>query len=159
MKSLLIVFSCHHNNTLKIAEVFARVLDAVVNTPQQTNPNDLHRYDLTGFGSGIYDEKHHPSLLDLAENISPVAQRKAFIFSTSGVRWGFPGFHGPLRKKLQSRGYAIIDEFNCLGYNTNSFLKWFGGMNRGRPDARDFQRAEAFARRLLPNKSAQRSNL
>ena len=50
MKSLIVCFSYHHNNTQKIAEVFAEVLDAQVKTPQQTNPEELQQFDLVGFG-------------------------------------------------------------------------------------------------------------
>ena len=56
--------------------------------------------------------------------------------------------HSALREKLQSKGYDIVGEFGCKGFNTNSFLKYIGGMNRGRPDAQDLRRAEAFARSL-----------
>jgi hypothetical protein len=31
----------------------------------------------------------------------------------------------------------IVDEFGCAGLNTNGFLKFFGGMNKGRPNAED----------------------
>ena len=54
-------------------------------------------------------------------------------------------FHTPLREKLLSKGYMIVDEFNCLGFNTNSFLKYFGGINKGRPNAEDLKDAEEFA--------------
>jgi flavodoxin len=37
MKTLVVVYSYHHNNTQKIAEVFAKVLDAQIVTPQQTD--------------------------------------------------------------------------------------------------------------------------
>jgi len=67
MKTLLILYSYHHKNTEKIAKVFAKVLDAQIKTPQQINPDELHEYNLIGFGSGIYGEKHHKTLLDLAE--------------------------------------------------------------------------------------------
>ena len=40
--------------------------------------------------------------------------------------------HSLLREKLESKGYLIVDEFNCAGYNTNSFLRFFGGSNKGR---------------------------
>ena len=40
MKSLLVVFSYHHKNTEKIANVFAKVLDAQIKTPQQINPEE-----------------------------------------------------------------------------------------------------------------------
>ena len=53
MKSLLVVFSYHHNNTDKVANVFAEVLDAQIKTPQQVNPEELQQYSLIGFGVGI----------------------------------------------------------------------------------------------------------
>jgi hypothetical protein len=43
----------------------------------------------------------------------------------------------------------IVDEFNCHGFNTNSFLKYFGGMNKGKPDAEDLEHAEEFAQQLI----------
>ncbi|MEI7649718.1 MAG: hypothetical protein WCJ47_08445 [Methanomicrobiales archaeon] len=45
-----------------------------------------------------------------------------------------------------SKGYTVIGEFGCAGWNTNSFLKYFGGLNKGKPDAKDLMNAEAFAR-------------
>jgi len=72
MKSFLVTFSYHHNNTEKIANVFARVLDAQVKTPQQINLEELQEYSLIGFGSGIYDGKHHEVLLDLANRLPQV---------------------------------------------------------------------------------------
>jgi flavodoxin len=85
MRSLLVVFSYHHKNTEKIANVFANVLDAQIKTPQQITPDELHGYGLIGFGSGIYGAKHHKVLLDLADKLPQVTNRKAFIFSTCGA--------------------------------------------------------------------------
>ena len=85
MKSLVVCYSYHHNNTQKVAEAMAKVLDAQLKTPQQTNPEELQQFDLVGFGSGIYDEKHHESLLELADKLPQVTDKKAFIFSTSFV--------------------------------------------------------------------------
>jgi flavodoxin len=158
MKSLLIVYSYHHQNTQRIADAFAQVLDAEVKTPDQVNPTDLVEYDLVGFGSGIYGGKHHKRLLDLADRLPDVADGQAFLFSTCGV----PAFaaegghvedymqesHAALREKLRSKGYPIIGEFNCVGWNTNSFLKLFGGINKGRPNAADLKRAKVFAREV-----------
>jgi hypothetical protein len=39
----------------------------------------------------------------------------------------------------------------CPGFNTNSFLKFFGGINKGRPNANDLKRAEEFAMNLKKN--------
>ena len=54
-ESLLVLFSNDHNSTGKIAEVFAKVLDAQIKTTQQINPEELLKYSLVGFGSGIFD--------------------------------------------------------------------------------------------------------
>jgi len=154
-KSLLVLFSYHHKNTEKIGNVFAKVLDAQIKTPQQINPKKLQEYSLIGFGSGIYDGKHHKFLLDFVDKLPQVTNKNAFIFSTFGV----PAFavdggyikeyiaknHSLIREKLQSKGYTIIDEFSCVGFNTNSFLKLFGGINKGRPNAEDLKHAKEFA--------------
>jgi flavodoxin len=151
MKSLLVLFSYHHNNTEKIANVFAKVLDAQIKTPQQINPEELQEYGLVGFGSGIYGAKHHKLLLDLADKLPQVTDRKAFLFSTSSNLEPLSKNHSSLRKKLQSKGYMIVDEFTCAGFNTNSFSKLWGGINKGRPNAEDLKHAEEFAQNLKQN--------
>ena len=153
MKSLLVLFSYHHKNTEKVANVFAKVFDAQIKTPTQINPEELQEYSLIGFGSGIYGEKHHKLLLDLADKLPQVTNRKAFIFSTSAIQGKakVAKDHSLLREKLQSKGYQIVDEFSCKGFNTNSFLKVFGGMNKGRPNAKDLKHAEKFAQNLKQN--------
>ncbi|MFX0026470.1 MAG: flavodoxin family protein [Candidatus Hermodarchaeota archaeon] len=153
MKSLLVLFSYHHKNTEKIANVIAKVLDAQIKTPEQIKAEELQEYGLTGFGSGIYGGKHHKLLLDLADTLPHVPNRKAFIFSTAALteKAKVAKDHSLLREKLQSKGYVILDDFQCKGFNTNSFLKYFGGMNKGRPNAEDLKHAEEFAQNLKQN--------
>jgi flavodoxin len=147
MRSILVLFSYHHYNTQKIAKVFAAILDAQIRTPQEIDPEELRQYDLVGFGSGIYDGRHHKDLLDLADSLPSVVGKKVFLFSTS---WDtrIDRIHSSLRVRLESKGYIIADEFNCGGFNTNSFLKYFGGLNKGRPNAEDLKRAGEFAQGL-----------
>ena len=152
LRSLVVVFSYHHNNTEKIANACANVLGAEVKTPQQVKPEEIAEYDLVGFGSGIYGATFDPSVLDLADRLPYAEGKKAFLFST----YGAPAFvanrefveknHSQIREKLQAKGYAVIGEFGCAGWNTNSFLKYFGGLNKGKPDAEDLRNAKAFAR-------------
>jgi len=153
MKSLLVAYSYHHMNTEKVAKVFAQVLDAPIKAPQQTEPNELQDYDLVGFGAGIDSAKHYKPLLDFADSLRQVDSKSAFIFSTAGLsnnkKRGKD--HSCLREKLESKGYVIVDEFQCKGFNTNSFLKYFGGMNRGRPNAKDLKDAEEFVQKLKQN--------
>jgi len=55
LSSAMVLYSYHHNNTEKIAKSIAKVLDANIKKPQEINPGDLQKYDMIGFGSGIYD--------------------------------------------------------------------------------------------------------
>jgi flavodoxin len=151
LKSILLVFSFHHNNTEKIAQMFAKVLGAEIISPLNVNPKDLDEYHLLGFGSGIIDGKHHRLLLDFADRLPQTNDQKAFLFSTSGMagKEKADEDHTPLRDTLLSKGYEVIDEFNCLGFNTNSVLRYLGGINKGRPNEKDLKNAEAFANNLL----------
>jgi len=150
MKSLLVVCSYHHHNTEKIARVFAKVLDAQFKLPMEVNPGEISEYDLVGFGSGIYGGKNHQNLLSFVDKIPEGNSGNAFIFSTAAIT-GVTKInkdHSLLKEKLESKGYVIVDEFSCKGFNTNSFLKYFGGMNKGRPNAEDLKHAEEFAQNL-----------
>ena len=131
------------------ADIMATVLDAQIKTPELTDPEELQDYRLVGFGSGIYGAEHHRSLLDLADRLPRVTDRKAFVFSTSTDLEPLSKTHLTLREKLRSKGYTVVDEFSCAGFNTNSFLRFFGGINKGRPNVEDLKHAEEFARNLL----------
>ena len=151
MKSLLVLYSYHHHNTEKIAKEFAKVLNAEIKTPQEIRPEEIQDYDLVGFGSGIYSAKHHESLLELADKLPQATGRRVFLFSTSGITGEAKAAkdHSKLAEKLQTKGYIIVDEFQCKGFNTNSFLKLFGGMNKGRPNDKDLKHAKEFAQNIL----------
>ena len=154
----IVLYSYHHNNTEKIATAISEILEAPVTSPDQIDPEELTAYDCIGFGSGIYSDKHHPSLLGLADSLTEVTEKKAFLFSTCGA----PAFavdggqlgdyivkaHAVLKKKLLAKGFMHIDDFMCPGWNTNSFLKFFGGINKGRPNAEDLENARRFAAAL-----------
>lgn len=165
-KTLIVLVSFHHKNTEKIAQVFARVLDAQIVTPQEVDPATLQEYDLVGFGSGIYDDKHHRSLLELADKLPQTDNKKAFLFSTSGLggEEKTARDHKPLKEKLTNKGYTILDDFNCRGFDTNtsfehgiilSIVSWFvqliGGINKGRPNQQDLEDAEEFAEKIKKN--------
>jgi len=150
MKALMIHISVHHGNTERVAVTMAKILDADLVQGNQVDTNMLERYDLIGFGSGIYFGKHHERLLDFVDKLPVVKNRKAFIFSTSGLR-KIPFVHDfdkPLRKKLQRKGFDITGEFSCRGLDTYRATKLVGGINKGRPDANDLKQAEDFARGL-----------
>lgn len=150
MKTLIVYVSVHHGNTEKVAKAMANTLDAVLLEVKQANAGMLEQYDLIGFGSGIYFGKHHRSLLDFVDMLPMLRNKKAFIFSTSGLR-KIPFIHNfdkPLKEKLQRKGFDIIGEFSCRGLDTYKATRLVGGVNKGRPNAEDLRQAEDFARGL-----------
>jgi flavodoxin len=151
MKSLIVLVSYHHNNTQKIAEVLAKVLNAQAKTPEQIKPDELQQYDLIGFGSGIYASRHHKTLRRFVDELPTVSNKKAFIFSTCSNTKNAPKYHSVLREKLQSKGYTIVGEFNCAGFITWGPYKLVGGLKKGRPNAEDLKLAEEFAKNLKLN--------
>jgi len=148
LKALIICYSYHHNNTQKVASVIADVLGAEVQSPLEVTPTDVVAYDLVGFGSGIYFSKHHKTLRKLADQLPPANNKPAFIFSTSGVEGQGEKLHGSLRKKLQAKGYQILGEFNCPGYDTTIVAKLFGNQQKGRPNEEDLLQARKFAENI-----------
>ena len=149
-KLLVIYNSVHHGNTEKIAKAMIDVLDAKLVKPQEVDVNTVVEYDLVGFGSGIYAGKHHKSILKLVDRIPFQKNKKSFIFSTSGMKEGgiFNRFNKSLKEKLSEKGFMIVGEFTCLGYDTFGPFKVVGGVNKGRPDKKDLERARNFAQNL-----------
>ena len=138
----LIVFSLHHHSTTaRIAEAIAGILGAQLGVAHDLKPDLLDQYDLVGFGSGIDSGSHDRPLLAAAERLPEGRSKKPFIFSTSAIctEDKMKNDHSALKKLLQSKGYLVLGEFGCKGFTTNSFLKYFGGMNRGRPNGDDLR--------------------
>ena len=143
MKVLIIYISIHYGNTEKIAKAMAKVLNAELLKPSEVEAGTLFGYDLIGFGSGSYFWRHHKELLNLVEEM-PRLQKKAFIFSTRG---GGPAWlsHRELKRALLEKGFDVIVEFSCKGFDTFGALKLIGGINKGKPDEKDLAAAKKFA--------------
>lgn len=150
MKAVIILYSYHHNNTEKLAKVFSKVLNAPIMRLEDVTPDSLSEYDLIGLGSGIYSDQFHPSIIEFADQLTNTPDKKAFLFSTAAIanERKTATDHAKIRDILESKGYEIAGEYQCPGFNTNSFLKYLGGMNKGRPNAKDLQKAEDLARLL-----------
>ncbi len=171
MRTLIIYTSVHHGNTEKVAAAMAKELGADLVRAVDTDLGAIEIYDLIGFGSGIYHNRHHQSLLRFAESLEPVGRelrdtiasmgidlpfadrlrpvggKLAFIFSTSGR--GMVKDHAVLRDILTVKGFRIIGEFTCKGWDTYTVRNVVGGINQGKPDAEDLERAAEFSRDLV----------
>lgn len=146
-KVLIICQSIHHGNTLKIAMVIAKELNADIKKPSEVSNSLMDEYDIIGFGSGIYDGKHHVSLFKLLNEINIQKDKKSFIFSTATIC--YKKMHEQLRQELVSKEFSVIDEFICKGFIDFSFIKYiFGGLNKWRPNQKDIEKAKEFAMKM-----------
>jgi len=132
----------------------APILGAEIKTLDQMSPDALLDFDLVGFGSGVYFGKLYKGLLEFADKLPQVNRKSAFIFSTSGrAGKSAADFHKALRSTLSSKGYIILGEFSCPGFDTFGLLKISGGIKKGRPNQDDLKQAETFAQSMQKNET------
>ncbi|MBI5679626.1 MAG: flavodoxin family protein [Methanobacterium sp.] len=163
MKTAIIYKSIHHGNTKKIAEAMVNALEAELFDLKDANHDIIKEYDLIGFGSGIYFSKPHKKLRKFVEDLDNVENKKAFVFSTSGSKkpsnaqrlghrksfdFRASKFNDLLKNELSKKGFEILGEFNCKGFDTWGPFKLIGGLNKGKPDEEDLKNAAEFAKSL-----------
>ncbi len=155
---LLVFKSVHHQNTARVAQAMAEVLGAACLAPADCPSERLASCRLLGIGSGVYYGRVHDELWrwvrDLPESFQP--KPAVFIFSTSGLPILARFWHRPLRAALTRKGFDVLDEFACRGFDTWGPLWLAGGLNRRHPDAEDLQQARDFAQQMA-DRTAQQS--
>ena len=149
MNSLIVCRSRSHGNTERVARAMAEVLGARLVHPEDIAPAEVAQYDVVGFGSGIYGLAFDTDLRRFVGMLPPVDDKAAFVFATSGLG---RVVELPVRPRLATligaAGYRIVGTFCCRGFDTWTPLRIVGGLNKGRPDDADLDRARAFARRI-----------
>jgi len=141
LKVLIIYHSEHHGNTKKIAKAMAEKINADILKAADVNLNKFEEYDIVGFGSGVYNGKLHKELSEILSKLSQQDDKKAFIFSTTGSKTYSSMAHERFRPMLEEKGFEIIGEFSCLGFDTALTKE---GINKGRPNKQDIKDAEDF---------------
>lgn len=149
-KTLVICKSVHHHGTARVAERIADVLGAVVVPPEEVPYASLDEYDLVGFGSGVYYGRFHEALWTWLHGLTDQrsARKPAFVFSTAGLSCLWKLWHGPFTNELGRKGFDVIGEFHCRGFDSWGPLWLVGGINRRHPNERDLARADEFAHRI-----------
>lgn len=149
MSAILVCRSRSHGNTAKIAQAIAEVLDAQVVEPSDIEPRDIGEYDLVGFGSGIYAFSFDPELRRYVASLPNVRDKCAFVFATAGSgRIIELPVRTPLAKLVERVGYRMLGTYCCPGFDTWLPLRLVGGLNKGRPNGNDLERAREFARQV-----------
>lgn len=145
MKTAVVYYSKHHENTKKILDFLCRDNDITLIDASETNCENLSDYDLIGFASGIYYSKFHKSVLKFAENNLP-ANKKVFFLYTYGAKKD--GYTKAVREAVGKKSADILGEFGCFGFNTYGPFKLIGGIAKGHPDNTDYENALSFFKSL-----------
>jgi flavodoxin len=142
MKCAVVYISVHHQNTEKIAAAISKELGADLFRISDVDSGLLEKYDMIGFGSGIYFGKHHKKLFEHVMGLD-LKDKDVFVFSTSGS--DSVKYNKKLIDVLDSKGADVKGSFSCKGYDTYGVLKWIGGIAKGRPNEGDIEDARDFA--------------
>ena len=150
---LLVVQSVHHGNTNKVAEAMSSATGTPVFAPGEEARLLIEQGVTPGFGSGIFFGHHHDRLLEFAKDLPAVEGQPAFVFSTSGTglrpaRLFGRHYHKTLVTLLENKGFVIVGEFGCKGFDTYGLWGKLGGVAKGRPDENDLHLAREFAARM-----------
>lgn len=145
-KTLILLKSVHRQNTRKVADAMIDVIHGDVFEPNEVTPDQLDKYDLIGFGSGVYFCLFHSELRKWIRQMKPLPERRpAFVFSTSGLAWLSPVWHAIFKRRLAGRGLDVLGEFGCRGHDLVGPLRLIGGLNRNHPNEADLEAAAQFA--------------
>lgn len=145
MKTAIVYYSRHHENTLKLLRAIKEA-DPAVTLIDALEGGDLSGYDAIGFASGIYYSKFHKSVIRMAREQMPEG-RKTFFLYTYGAKKD--GYTQSIREAVAGSHAQVLGEYGCYGFNTFGPFKLIGGMAKGRPDAGDVRGAVEFYKKLL----------
>lgn len=148
MKTAIIYYSKHHENTKKLLDAIASKYDVTLVDVTQKPATDLSVYDRIGFASGIYYSKFQKTLLAYAEEHMPEGKETFFIYTYGAEK---PGYTRAITEAVGKHHAKILGEFGCYGFNTFGPFKLIGGIAKGHPDETDIADALAFYGGLLPD--------
>lgn len=145
MKTAIVYYSRHHENTKKVLDAIAEKNEVTLIDVTKNPVTDLSSYDRIGFASGIYYSKFHKMLLEYAENNTPEGKPVFFLYTYGAEK---KGYTNAITAAVEKHHAKILGEFGCFGFNTFGPFRLIGGIAKGHPDQDDLSNALAFYRRL-----------
>lgn len=145
MKTAIIYYSKHHENTKKILDAIAEKNDVTLIDVTKNPITELSAYDRIGFASGIYYSKFQKKLLLYAEKYMPDNKQTFFIYTYGAEK---SGYTKAITEAVNIHNAKILGEFGCYGFNTFGPFKLIGGIAKGHPDNADINNALSFYNEL-----------
>lgn len=145
MKTAVIYYSKHHNNTKKLLDAIAEKTELTLINVSDCKTVNLTEFDRIGFASGIYYSKFQKSLLKFAEENMPDNKQTFFIYTYGAEK---SGYTKDIAAAVKKHNAEILGEFGCLGFNTFGPFKLIGGIAKNHPNETDFNNALNFYNNL-----------
>lgn len=145
MKTAIVYYSKHHQNTKKVLDFLCQSQEITLIDAVKGADIDLSEYECIGFASGIYYSKFHKSVLRFAEEHLPEGKKVFFVY-TCGVQK--EGYTKSIAETAAKKSATVLGEYGCLGFNTFGPFKLIGGIAKGHPDQKELDAALAFFQSL-----------
>lgn len=147
MKTAIIYYSMHHENTKQLLDAIKKEFPDEITLIDVTTTSSasLEEYDLIGFASGIYYSKFEKRVLNFAENHTPNGKNVFFIYTYGAEK---NGYTKAIREALNGKNAKILGEFGCCGFDTFGPFKLIGGIAKNHPDNTDIKNAVDFYKNL-----------
>lgn len=141
MKTAIVYYSRHHENTKQLLDAIASRNEVTLIDVTNNPPADLSEYDRIGFASGIYYSKFQKALLDYADKTMPEGRETFFLYTCGTQKQGYTKAIADIVSKHHAK---VLGEFGCLGFDSFGPFKLIGGIAKGHPDHTDLDNALAF---------------
>lgn len=145
MKTAIVYYSRHHENTKKLLDAIAAQCEVTLIDVTANPEADLTGFDRVGFASGIYYSKFHKSLLQFARERLPQGKEVFFLYTCGAEK---KGYTAAISQAVSAHQARILGEYGCLGYDSFGPFKLVGGIAKGHPDDSELLGAVEFYKGL-----------
>lgn len=145
MKTAVIYYSKHHENTKKILDAIAKENQIDLIDIAMADKADLSQYDCIGFASGIYFSKFQKKLIEFAEK-NMLENKKTFFIYTYGSK--NKSYTKAITKAVEKHNAEILGEYGCYGYDSYGPFKLVGGIAKGHPNQDEINEGVSFYKGL-----------
>lgn len=146
MKTAIVYYSKHHENTKKLIDAIAFENDITLIDVTKENVCDLSPYDIIGFASGIYYSKFQKEILNIARNNLPDGKKVFFLYTCGSKK---DNYTKAIREAVSMKKATILGEYGCLGFDTFGPFQLIGGIAKNHPNKDELAEAVNFYRDIL----------
>ena len=115
MKTAIVYYSRHHQNTKKLLDAVAETGDVTLIDATQHSAFDLSEFDLIGFASGIYYNRFSEKVLEFAGDNLP-SDKKVFFVYTCGIM--LRSYTNAIRAVANEKNADVVGVYGCPGFDT-----------------------------------------